>query len=270
MNTEMAHKLVQDAQREIINSGCFPNNWWQRYAPLIETSQELPNEPDWSKRLFIPLHHASTHLILRYNTWSMSNKSHNPETEQTFDKIQFQTECFFWSSVAQLPRWDKIARNTSGLSTTELKIINLCFGEDSPVHESNENDVFRKWKNAYTNCINETMISHKEKDRWPKWLCVAIHFAAFYIDLFQSRTVPVNLYKGLSNKNDAKSDFVVSQLSSKIYNQSVLELIRFWLNSTSLRRDMTGLPDAGELRPRTGQFISVRAISEIFLQISGD
>ena len=104
------------------------------------------------------------------------------------------------------------------------------------------------------------------KDNWPKWLCVAIHFAAFYVDLYQKQDI--DLINSSEHQEAASSGIgeVTSELSRIIHNRRVTQLIKLWLCSASADRDSSGLPVLGVTRPRTGQLISVRTSSELFLQ----
>lgn len=255
---EKLGKLVHLANRCIVGTGRFPTNWTDHYHAALVTVACEYDGPFWQKSLFAELHYVSTHLCLRYKTWSASESTSNHETEESLRKIQSDTEIFMWHALAKLPSWTEL------IDGEEQQLVSLCFGNSGPVGAVGTTPSFQDWKKSYLECLNRVHNPLLRKNEWSKWICVALHFAAFYVDLYQQQEID------LSDAVDAKKhSAILEALARHISNHRVLSLIGLWLNTTGADRNSSGVPRLAKYRPRTGQFISVRTATELLIQSNG-
>jgi len=272
MSTSDLYELVfsSGVEQALLQTGRLPEPWTQEYLAEIQDARStFDGALAWPKQVFQAFHYSSMHLPLRYDVWASSANTSNSDTEHLIAIIRFETEAYLWSS---LPDGDPRTSTTAftnevacGLSATRL--VELCFGNMSPIGGGDRSTSFRSWKELYEESVRTIEPKWKTMMCWPKWLCMAIHFASFYIDLFQKQNV--DLAQVAVDVEDIalrkRIDGIIHTLKEKIENEAALDLIRLWLSSCSKKRDSSGLPKIREQRPRTGQFISVRTISEAFL-----
>ncbi len=154
-------------------------------------------------------------------------------------------------------------------NVAECELVELCFGESSPVVEIDQESSFGSWQTKYETCLRAIEDSSASKINWSKWLCVAIHFAAFYIDLFQYRALDFVEIQEMAGEHSAEIRNLCTELRGVIHNKFVVRLVEVWLRTIEIERDGSGLPRIGVIRPKSERFISIRTSSEIFLQICG-
>lgn len=256
-------KLVDDANTSIVDTGRLPDGWFEQYQSTLGKIANMYDGATWPKNVFAPLHYVSTHLCLRYNARKGSVAVRIAETESTLGRVHLETDVFFWTAVTRVPHWD----TESLLGADEAALISLCFGGLSPVQSVTEGTSFVEWKKSYQECLGKLQEKVRRDDQWTKWLCTAFHFAAFYVDLYQQQNIALNHDRECVT-TDSVVPSLVSRLSDYIENQRVLRLIEVWLESASIGRNSTGVPQLGEPRPRTGQFVSVRTATELLIQSS--
>ena len=258
-------KLIYNANSSLVETGQLRNGWFEEYQAALAKVANSYNGASWPKDVFAAIHFVSTHLCIRYNARKESVAAEIAETESTLGKICLETDIFLWTAVTEVPRWDR----ESLLTADEAELISLCFGALSPVHPVTEETSFVEWKKSYQECLGRLQVKVGRDDQWRKWLCIAFHFAAFYVDLYQQQDIALN-----DNQECVEGKSVVSLLMSRlskcIENQRVLNLIELWLKSASIRRNSVGVPQVGEPRPRIGRFISVRTSTELLIQSSID
>lgn len=260
MNVEELRNLVELANQSVVETGQFPDGWWPLYASAISEAADVYAAGIWPKQLFAAFHYASTHLGLRYIAWRSTADSANEKTESLLNQIQLETELFFWRSACDAPSW-QIGQD---VTTPESVFIELCFGEASPLSDDSSCAL---WKQSYEECLIRLQESKLTGRDWSKWFCVALHFSAFYLDLYQQRDF--ELQSNVESHDVTNEiDEVIGALSHKIVNERVIGLISIWLRSATVERDASGLPKVGVIRPKTGVAVSVRTLSELFLQMS--
>lgn len=260
MNVEDLRNLVELANQSVVETGQFPDGWWPLYQSKISEAASVYDGGVWQKQVFGACHYASTHLGLRYMAWRSTADSANEKTESVLNQIQLETELFLWRSACDAPSW----QSDQHVTTQESAFIELCFGEASLFGEDSSRGL---WKKSYEDCLNKMQESKLSASDWSKWFCVALHFSAFYLDLYQQRDVEP-LSSSESHDVTSQADEIIGMLSHKIDNECVLGLISLWLRSATVERDASGLPKIGAIRPKTGGTISVRTSSELFLQMS--
>ena len=262
----IAHELrtlVYDANSSLVNSGRFPDGWLEMYQATLAKVADSFNAISWPKDVFAALHYVSTHLCLRYHAWKAFEANRNAETECTLGKIHLETDVFFWTAVTRVSHWD--AEPLVGANEAEL--ISLCFGGLSPVQPVTEETSFVTWKKSYQEHLSKIQETARRSDHWAKWLCTAFHFAAFYVDLYQQQDITLEGERACLTPSSVIPS-LTCRLLDYIENHRVLRLIEVWLESASIGRNSVGLPQLGESRPRTGQFISVRTATELLIQSS--
>ncbi len=255
--------LIYDANSSLVDTGRFPDSWFEQYQSTLGKIANIYDGASWPKDVFAALHYVSTHMCLRYNARKESVAARIAETESTLGRIHLETDVFFWTAVTRVPHWN----TESLLGADEAALISLCFGGLSPVQPVTEETSFVEWKNLYQECLGKIQEKVRRDDHWTKWLCIAFHFAAFYVDLYQQQNIALNHDRECVT-TDSVVPSVVSRLSDCIENQRVLRLIEVWLESANICRNSTGVPQLGEPRPRTRQFISVRTATELLIQSS--
>lgn len=259
MICEELGKLVDQANQCIVDSGCFPTNWTEHYRAALATVEVAYDGPFWPKRLFAELHYVSTHLCLRYKRWRTSESTGNHETEESLREIQRDTEIFMWHALAKLPIWTEL------IEGEEQRLVSLCFGKLGPAEAVSTTLSFQDWKKSYLECVGRVQDTLLRRNEWSKWICVALHFAAFYVDLYQQQEIDLS-----EAVDEQKPSAILEALARHIGNHRVLALIRLWLNTTGAERDSSGVPRLAQYRPRTGQFISVRTATELLIQSNGE
>ena len=255
--------LIEHANISLIDTGRFPVGWSDHYRSVLSQIVGLCNGATWPKELFASLHYISTHLCIRYRARKDSIANRIAETEATLGRIQLETERILWTAVTTLP-----SGKTEGVrGNDETTLISLCFGECSPLQPVTEETSFKAWKTSYQACLGNVQENMRRTDDWNMWLCVALHFGAFYVDLYQQQDIDLgeNCERRMTNKELSS---LLVRLSASIENERVLKLIELWLDSTHKERNASGLPYLGKPRPRTGQFISVRTATELLIQSS--
>ncbi len=260
MNVDDFRNLVEQANQSVVETGQLPKGWWPLYKSAISEVAGSYDGGFWPKQLFVACHYASTHLGLRYMAWRSTADSANEKTESVLSQVQLETELFFWRSACDAPCW----QSDPQVTTAERTFIELCFGEASPL---GENSSGASWKQSYEDCLNKMQESKFSSSDWSKWFCVAIHFSAFYLDLYQQRDVEL-LSSEASDDRTSKIDETIGMLSHKINNERVAGLISLWLRSATTNRDSSGLPKVGDTRPKDWETVSVRTLSELFLQVN--
>lgn len=263
MDIQEVCDLVLEGERDLRNIGGVRANWWSDYASAIESSATTFSASVWPKQLFAAFHFSSTHLGLRYRLWKDTEKKVNTQTESMLYELQYMTDQFFWSSLLKIPHW----RASGMLPDAERRLIELCFGASSPVAQEESDYSPELWRDEYESCLRDVEHGCKLKEYWSKWFCVAVHFAGFYIDLIQVRTVDLNMSLPVNAEHLPVIGHTVAELHSAIENERVLHLVELWLRCAGMNRDASGLPELGQLRSRSERFISVRTSSELFLQI---
>lgn len=253
--------LIDDANRSLVDTGRFPVGWPDRYRSVLHQIVSLCNGATWPKELFASLHYISTHLCVRYRARKDSVANRIAETEAILDSVQLETELILWTAVTKLPH----GKMECLLGNDEMKLITLCFGEYSPVQPVTDETSFKAWKTSYLECLGKIEENLRRNDDWNKWLCIALHFAAFYVDLYQQQDIDLG-ESCESNVASRELSSLFVRLSDWIENDRVLKLIQLWLNSTCKDRNASALPHLGKVRPRTGQFVSVRTATELLIQ----
>lgn len=251
----------------LVERGEVPSQWVDAYHEfLYEVRSDARGQSEWDRRLFQPLHYASTHLGLRYGVWKSSSGSSNADTEKLLSDIQFETEEYLWSALPDMPCWSPpVGAAAIHLGPDDRALIAMCFDQMSPVCETEDGGSFHSWKRNYEDTLRGCASRWGAKVLWPRWVCMAIHFASFYIDLYQAREIDLEFDSQRRDERSARTERVLATLGRSIANENVLRLIRVWLLACDLNRDVSGLPMIGKVRRRTGQFISVRTVSELFL-----
>ncbi len=250
--------LVRDSNQTLVESGAFPEDWLSLYRSALN---DLSNArgTSWPKDMFAAVHYASTHLGLRYLVWRSSVGASNVESESVLGLVQFESDCFLWKSVRDLPAWNSECEGND----PESSFLELCFGKASPVtHDLS----LPAWSSMYNEHLRILHHSKGLERRWSKWFCLALHFASFYLELFQYRDIDLSEDPEIPG-SPADIDALVESLRRSIENERVLKLIQLWLSSATLDRDASGLPVIGIVRPREERVISVRTSTEIFLQL---
>ena len=248
------------ASSSLIETGRFPDGWLEAYRLGLAQASNLYSGESWPKELFASLHYASTHLCLRYYARKETAAARIAETETTLGGVHLDTEVFFWTEISKLQHW----KSTEAPNKHEETLVSLCFGSASPVTATTDRTMSREWQQSYERCLGSLQSMLRHSDNWNKWLCVALHFAAFYLDFYRQRDIDL----GLNSETgaDATASPLVARLSDSIENQRVLALIELWLKSTACERSMTGVPKLGKARLRTEGFVSVRTATEILIQ----
>ena len=272
MSTSDLYELVfsSGVEQALLQTGRLPESWVPKYLATIQDAcSSFDGATVWPKQVFQAFHYSSMYLPLRYDVWATSANTSNSKTERSIAEIRFETEMYLWSSLSGVDRWKRHLASTNEVAFGKngARLIELCFGDISPVGEIDQSASFRTWKDSYEECLRNIELELKTTDCWPKWIYMAIHFASFYIDLFQSQCIDL-VRMAIELEDDTlrtRIDDVIRKLRIEIENDAVLNLIRLWLSSCSSKRDSSGLPKIGDRRPRTGQFISVRTLSEVFL-----
>lgn len=271
MNDNAIHGLLFSeggVEQSLLDSGRFSASWLTSFQSAIEAlSSSCLRSQSWPKKVFQSLHYASTHLPLRYRVWATSSHTRNIHTEYELSELRFSAESYLWSSLFGLPRWSDSpsAEDPAFLSEHDARLIDLCFGLASPVCAAEKATSFQSWAEEYDACLRFSSQRWTKKSHWPKWLCMAVHYASFYIDLFQMRDFELTAVFEEDEIRACKIREILDGLKTHISNDSILSIIRIWLETCSANRDSSGLPLIGTLRPRTGQFRSVRTTSEVFL-----
>jgi hypothetical protein len=262
MQTQRIFELVFSSGVEVAlrQTGEIDPLWRDSFVLEIQKSDLAPiDDLTWPKQYFQALHYVSMHLGLSYRSWTVLERGKNEETAQTLADLQFTTEAHLWSSLNSLT-------STAAVSASHYAdLISLCFGDNAPLKIVDLTTSFRPWKDEYERCLKQCAQQFKHSEIWPKSLCMAIHFASFYIDWFQSRCVDLRQTTVDNSQHANRIQEIVDHLGGFIKNESVLHLIRLWLCSCQFKRDAGGVPEIGAHRPRTGQFVSVRTMSELFL-----
>ena len=256
-------ELVDDAKASLMNTGRFRDGWLEEYQATLEKALDFYDGPSWPKDVFSSLHFVSTHLCLRYLAHKGRAAASIAETESILGRIHLETEVVLWTAVTRVPRWD----TEPLLGANEVELISLCFGSLSPVQPVAEQTSFVTWKNAFNERLDNLREAVRRADHWSKWLCTALHFAAFYVDLYQQQDFSLDEESACGAANSVVHK-LISKLSNHVDNHRVLRLIEIWLESSSIGRNSSGLPQVGKPRPRTGQFISVRTPAELLIQSS--
>lgn len=256
-------RLVYDANSSLVNYGRFPEGWLELYQAALGKIAGSFHGASWPKAVFADLHYVSTHLYLRYHAWKAFEENTNTETECTLGRIHLETDVFLWTAVTGVSHWDAEPL----LGADEGELISLCFGGLSPVQPVTEETSFVAWKKSYQEHLGKLQETVRLADHWAKWLCTAFHFAAFYVDLYQQQDIALDDERACATSNNIIPS-LTSRLSDYIENHRALRLIEVWLESASIGRNSAGIPQLGEPRPRTGQFISVRTPTELLIQSS--
>lgn len=255
-------------QKDLIEKGVFPESWMSRFkVSVANLAFATQRKWCWPKKAFQALHYCSMHLPLRYDIWRNGTPRTDLETELSLTEVQFATEEYLWSAVADLPSWRVVSADdmSNTLNENDAELVELCFGEQSPVHLLSQGESFHSWKEDYVRCLMQSGATWVGEEEWPKWLCMAIHFASFYVDLYQTQELSLGA-PVVESRYEAEVATLVDRLRLYIDNQNVLLLIGLWLAKCGTRRSASGLPRIAQTRPATGQFISVRTISEFFIQ----
>lgn len=262
MQTQRIFELVFSSGVEVSlrQTGEIDPLWRDSFLLEMQKSEPTPSSGlTWSKQYFQALHYVSMHLGLNYRSWTVLERAKNEETAQILADLQFATEAHLWSSLNSLT-------STAAVSASDdTDLISLCFGDNAPLRIVDLTTSFRPWKQNYERYLKNCEQQWKHSETWPKSLCMAIHFASFYIDLFQSRCVDLYQTPVENSQHATRIQQIATHLGRFIKNELVLHLIRLWLRSCQFKRDAAGVPEIGANRPRTGQFVSVRTMSELFL-----
>lgn len=265
MDARELRRLVDLANQTIINTGLLPIGWGDEYHSALIHIVKMNNKATWPKDIFAIIHYVSTHLCLRYYARKSSAADRVAETEATLGKIQLATELALWTAVTTVP----CKRGEGTFGDDEETLIALCFGDQSPLQTASEEKPFKVWKCLYQSCLENLKSNMTQSSDWNKWLCIALHFGAFYIDLYQQQEIDL----GEEHEHRCDNGEILSlleSLSDCINNRRVITLIKIWLDSASEVRNASGIPRIGRLRSRTGQFDSVRTATELLIQSSAN
>jgi hypothetical protein len=243
-----------------MNTASLTNDWQNRFNGQMDTLQYTLTATYWNKTLFAQLHYLSTHLCLRLQASSIADTVLRKQSSEMLADMEIKIEKFFWGSVIRLGRWE-----VGPTSKDESELVRLCFGATSPIQNMSDQVSFREWREHFEtclSCLSKRLISERE---WNKWTCMALHFAAFYIDLYQQQEI--QLQPLLVNDSKYFHD-ELNGLKMLFDNPFVLSLIKVWIDSKGAAKSSSGLPLLASPRARTGQFISVRSPVELLIQQS--
>lgn len=262
MDVKRIGALVDQANESLLETCRFPEGWRERYQSELRALAHTYQGATWPKGIFAALHYASTFLCLRYHASSIAKR--DPVTKAVLGDVQLQTDVFLWSEAGKLPNWtaDAVLEND-----TERRLVSLCFGKCSPVDDLTTNAPFAQWREAYLECVRALQERLKQAGEWNKWVCVALHFASFYLDLYRQRTVDLGS-AGEHRLPDNVPPALRASLASRIESRRVRRLIELWLNATAVDRDGSGIPKLGNARPGMEQCLSVRTPTEVLIQLS--
>lgn len=259
---------ARDGENPLIETGELRAVWIAEYRSFLQQARaEWLREAAWPRKAFEAMHQATVHLPLRYNVWSRFEKRRNIATESALSSVRLETELLLWSCLCDLRKWPRGENGSASLlDRDDCSLIDLCFGAPSPVGVVDETTSFRGWQKEYERALRVAHVKWKDEPFWPQVLSMAVRFASVYVDLFQIREVDLSASYLSEAQQVAQINEVVEGLRIPINNEYVLSLIRIWLESSGMNRDGSGLPAIGVVRARTGQFVSVRTISEMFLE----
>lgn len=256
----------QSVALSLRETGTLPEPWIHEYRSFVAAIHLRygPGVMSIPREVFQGMHYVSTHLPLSYNVWKALSQHECLLTKSHLSQIIRTTEFFFWRSLEGIPKWDSAAsRQLPAFNDAAVSLVELCFGLHSPIPAShNSRESFVAWNERFITSLHECS-QIREQSEWPKWICIAIHFASFYLELVHRRAVDVTQV-GV-NGNTAEECQVIDGLRSTITNEEVLKLIALWLASVEVPRDNAGLPSVGTLLPRNNQSVSVRTECEVWL-----
>ncbi len=261
MITELT-ALVSDATTSLLNRAEFPAGWTTCYQSLLRDSAIQYGGDVWPKRLFSILHYVSAHLCLRFQLSVARGVTFHQDVKHTLGVVQMETESFLWREACHSRHWTQ-----SGSSRfEESELISLCFGPTSPVKKVATNTTFTGWRQAYLERISAVQPRLDSDDDWNKWLCLALHFAANYLEMYQQQEVDL---ENAEIVRDLPQECInIDLLSRHIENDRVLRLIRAYIYAADADRTSTGIPKVASNRPRTGWTISVKTATELLIQSS--
>lgn len=255
-------QLVAEANISLIESGSLPSGWDSRYYKVLSWVESEFSGNYWHREVFSQIHYVSCHLNLRYKARNGQAAQLSQCPFSQFVDIQRRSDIFLWNSICELPHWER-----QSLSAAEYRLLSLCFGEYNPLHEIAHHELLLRWKELYIDCVESVREHLRSHEKWSKWLCIALHFSSFYLDLYFQREISLDNRGMKSAENNDLKD-LISRISMVVENRSVLALIELWLNSVDLDRTVDGIPVVG--KPRLGQqhLVSVRTVTELLIQTS--
>jgi hypothetical protein len=262
------YEFVVGLGEELVHSGELKTSRATQYTNFVQDATgNWSRDTTWPHRAFQAFHYASLYLPLRYYVWSNAKGKRQLGTEEVLPVVLRETEMYLWSCLLQSAKWpsDRLSHHALGLDSNDRKIIDLCFGVASPVGPIESGESFAQWKTQYEQAVRVGSAKWKNEEMWPQVLCMAIHFASLYVELFQIRNIELTGNYAANDQGSRQSEPIIAGLMRYINNERVLALIRIWLDTCGMKRDDSGLPAIGTLRERTGQFVSVRTMSEVFV-----
>lgn len=251
----------------LVSTGRLPRAWIEEYVAFIKGSANaLQSESNWPKWVLQGLHYATLHLSLRYYVWATSTGLRNSETEDRLGFVRFETECSLWACILNDTYWQMGADVSSRaqLGVAESTLIDICFGARSPVGALDKAAI-EAWKKEYERLLAQCRHKWHAEGTWPRLLCMAVHFASLCVELIQIRNVDLSAEYCGQDTNRNRVECLVGQLQKRIVNPGVVALVKLWLDTCTVGRDGTGLPQIGVLRDRASVGVSVRTASELFL-----
>jgi len=246
----------------LLEQGKLPDGWSESYCDLVKVAEDcLFTSRRWSQRLFLSLHFTSCYLPLRYEVWIAAGNRPSLQTQQELGEISRSTEILFWNTLLRHHCFTQCENFTGN----QRALFALSFGDRCPLEFSGDPQALKDWKADLKKCLTDLEREYCAVVDWPAWILIAVHFISFYVDLSLQRQIGQRLNGQSELQSQSDIDDLCSRLSEQVPHQSLIQLIRLWLESSHCRRDSSGLPLVKSLSQQVATTISPRTNCEVLL-----
>lgn len=245
----------------LIDSGTIDEEWASNYCEFLDREKKKYLEQfTWPIEVFRGIHFASLYIPSRYKVWRTSHSA-NIVTEKCLERIKIASESFLWNCLLDVDTWSK-----SQLTDAEVRLVGLCFEEDLSALILRMTAASQQWKQQYRDILQSLSCDYVDRKEWPQIVCMAIRFASWILDLFKDRDIEL----GIDHTDDEDllrlSSAIVDGLRNYVWCEDTLSMIRIWIQTIKNPIDHSGAPMIGKPHILGFGGISVRTLSEIFIQ----
>lgn len=244
-------ELILSAARSLLEHGRLEARWFLDFKSILNSVDQQPTAY-WAPTYVRAVRLASLYLPLRYRSWSLASGQTDVETQRALAEVGRTAEVTLWEhalAAAETPKHEDDARICEHVFQS---VEGLCTGRVS----------LPEWEHAYCRMIDAVSTRWYASSWWPRWPCMAVHFASFYLDVGLTQELPVAAQVSLSGQEEE-----VLERLGRLMNPTTLDIVRAWITSTGALRDGSGTPLLG--KPKVGtRKAKVRTVSEVLLMRS--
>lgn len=255
----MRWNSLEEAFASVLERGELISSWIVEYESFLrQCDRSLLSGFDWSVEAFQVCHGVILYLPLRYRAYRGFGRKRKETTESVIAELRSRTESFMWATAAKSPcKKDESFFGDASVKDPARRLPRLVLGIESPVTSDLRIVNGCAWRDAYIEAAEGFCDLYQSQSSWPRWTCLALHFASTCIELVTQRRIDANRFAQL---NGGTID-TTPLLTPAVIADGPRFLLHNWLIWSKLPVESTGMPEVG-IRDNSNKRCSVRTVSE--------